>query len=263
VLARSLVRNHRANARRADEWTTLLPHTTHPPPAPSSALHTLNQAAGPPRLKAAVAWVQAGAHAGTVASLAQAFLKASDAHAIECFLRTGHHDQAAKCFCERFSERLFPLEYAHTQRGDLIVELASGIEHEGWGENWQEWGDLWSLKPVFALSWALMEDSGWKSSRPAHARGPGGSVPAFLHWHFHPPRLPIADRHDECPASTSPWRHERSPRHADLNSRFEPFIGYRVALAPGWRRIPPVSLFPPMRPFAGCSRGSARHAAAT
>src|SRR5205823_2191904 len=27
----------------------------------------------------------------------------------------------------------------------------------GLGENWQEWGDLWSLKAVFALSWALME----------------------------------------------------------------------------------------------------------
>ena len=85
-------------------------------------------------------------------------MKASDAHAIERFLRTGHHDQAAKRFCERFSERQFPLEYAHTQRGDLIVEVAGGIQHEGWGENWQEWGDLWSLKSVFALSWALMED---------------------------------------------------------------------------------------------------------
>src|SRR6266851_1345783 len=136
---------------------TLLPHTTHPPPAASSALPALHRA-GPPPLKAAIAWVRAGAHAGTLASLAQAFLKASDAHAIERFLRTGHHDQAAKRFCERFSERQFPLEYAHTERGDLMVELACGIQHEGWGENWQEWGDLWSLKSVFALSWALMED---------------------------------------------------------------------------------------------------------
>ena len=85
-------------------------------------------------------------------------MKASDANAIERFLRAGHHDQAAERFCERFSERQFPLEYAHTERGDLIVELAGGIQHEGWGENWQEWGDLWSLKSVFALSWALMED---------------------------------------------------------------------------------------------------------
>src|SRR5207249_2606213 len=82
----------------------------------------------------------------------------ADPHAIERFLRAGDHDQAAKRFCERFSERQFPVAYAHTQRGDLIVELAGGIQHEGWGENWQEWGDLWSLKSVFALSWALMED---------------------------------------------------------------------------------------------------------
>ena len=146
----------RRRARRPG-LNTLLPHTTHPPPAASSALPALHRA-GPPLLKTAVAWVRAGAHAGTLASLAQAFLKASDAHAIERFLRAGHHDQAAKRFCERFSERHFPLAYAHTQRGDLIVELAGGIQHEGWGENWQEWGDLWSLKSVFALSWALMED---------------------------------------------------------------------------------------------------------
>src|SRR6266700_2965070 len=157
--ARSLVKvvartRHRA---RRPGLITLLPHTAHPPPAASSALQALHRA-GPPPLKAAVAWVRAGAHAGTLASLAQTFLKASDAHAIERFLRAGRHDQAAKRFCERFSERHFPLAYAHTQRGDLIVEVAGGIQHEGWGENWQEWGDLWSLKPVFALSWALMED---------------------------------------------------------------------------------------------------------
>ena len=87
--------------------------------------------------------MRAGTHAGTLANLAQAFLKASDARAIERFLRAGHHDQAAKRFCERFSDRQFPLAYANTQRGDLIVELAGGIQHEGWGENWQEWGDLW------------------------------------------------------------------------------------------------------------------------
>jgi hypothetical protein len=40
----------------------------------------------------------------------------------------------------------------------LIVEVAGGIQHEGYGENWEEMGDLWSLKPVFLLSWALMQD---------------------------------------------------------------------------------------------------------
>jgi hypothetical protein len=150
-----VVAGTRRRARRPG-LNTLLPHTTHPPPAASSALQALHRA-GPPALKAAVAWARAGAHAGTLASLARAFLKPSDAHAIERFLRAGHHDQAAKRFCERFSERQFPLEYAHTE-GDLIVELAGGIQHEGWGENWQEWGDMWSVKPVFALSWALMED---------------------------------------------------------------------------------------------------------
>jgi hypothetical protein len=32
------------------------------------------------------------------------------------------------------------------------------LEHEGYADNWEEIGDLWSLKPVFLLSWALMED---------------------------------------------------------------------------------------------------------
>jgi hypothetical protein len=40
----------------------------------------------------------------------------------------------------------------------LLIEVASGIQHESYGENWEELGDLWSLKPVFLLSWALIED---------------------------------------------------------------------------------------------------------
>jgi hypothetical protein len=36
--------------------------------------------------------------------------------------------------------------------------LTNGIQHDGYGENWEEMGDMWSLKPVFLLSWALMED---------------------------------------------------------------------------------------------------------
>jgi len=133
----------------------LLPH---PPPATSSALHALYRATGPPRLKGALTWVRASAHASTLAGLAQAFLKPSDAQAIAHSLRVGDHEEAAKCFCERFSERQFPLEYAYTGRGELIVEVAGGIQHEGYGENWEDMGDLWSLKPVFLLSWALMQD---------------------------------------------------------------------------------------------------------
>ena len=137
---------------------TIAPNSTFAPPAPSSALHALYRAAKPPRLNVVLAWVRAGVHASTLAGLAQAYLKASDAHAIERLLRAGHHQQAAQRFCERFSERLFPLEYAYSGRGDLIVELTSGIQHEGYADNWEEIGDLWALKPVFLLSWALTED---------------------------------------------------------------------------------------------------------
>jgi len=46
--------------------------------------------------------------------------------------------RAAKHFCERFSDRQFPLDYAYTGRGEFIVELTSGIQHEGWGEKRQQ-----------------------------------------------------------------------------------------------------------------------------
>jgi len=109
-------------------------------------------------LNVVLAWVRAGVHASTLASLAQAYLQVSDVHVIERLLRAGHHEQAAKHFCERFSERHFPLEYAYSGRGDLIIELTGGIQHEGYADNWEEIGDLWALKPVFLLSWALTED---------------------------------------------------------------------------------------------------------
>ncbi len=143
-----------------------------PPPAPSSALHALYRTARPPRLNVVLAWVRAGVHASTLASLAQAYLQASDAHAIERLLRAGHHDQAAKHFCERFSERHFPLEYAYSGRGDLIVELTGGIQHEGYADNWEEIGDLWALKPVFLLSWALTEDPVRPAPRRVRPRQP-------------------------------------------------------------------------------------------
>ena len=99
-------------------------------------------------------------HASALANLAGAFLHRSDAERLERFLRAGRHGQAAQCFCERFSQRHFPLDYAWAGDGEarLLVEIARGIQHEGFGDNWEEYGDLWALRPVFALSWALMQD---------------------------------------------------------------------------------------------------------
>ncbi len=79
---------------------------------------------------------------------------------IERLLSAGRHDKAAEHFCLRFAGRCFPLEYRWTggRDGRLLVELTSGIQHEGYGDSWEEIGDLWSLRPVFLLSWALMED---------------------------------------------------------------------------------------------------------
>ena len=65
---------------------------------------------------------------------------------------------SSEALLRAFLGAAIPTRVRPDQRGDLIVELAGGIQHEVWGENWQEWGDLWSLKLVFALSWALMED---------------------------------------------------------------------------------------------------------
>jgi len=95
-----------------------------------------------------------------LASLGRAHLSTRDADVIEQLLRTGRHGKAAERFCARFAERCFPLGYPWTGSDDgrLLVEVTSGIQHEGYGENWEEMGDLWSLRPVFLLSWALMED---------------------------------------------------------------------------------------------------------
>ena len=83
----------------------------------------------------------------TLASLAQAFLKASDAHTIERFLRAGHHDQAAKRFCERFSERQFPLEYAHTGRGELIVESPAASSTKAMARTGKRWATCGRSSP--------------------------------------------------------------------------------------------------------------------
>jgi hypothetical protein len=108
----------------------------------------------------ALAWAATQARAGTLARLAETFLATSDAAKIDRLLRAGRHGQAAQHFCEHFSERCFPLEYSWTGDGTgrLLVEVVSGIVHEGYGENWEEYADLWSLKPVFLLSWSLVED---------------------------------------------------------------------------------------------------------
>jgi hypothetical protein len=120
----------------------------------------LAQAAQPPGQGVALAWVRTQAHASTLVGLADAYLRDEDAGMIKRLLRAARHGQAAQRFCERFSARCFPLDYPWTggAGGRLLVELASGIAHEGYGDSWEEYGDLWSLKPVFLLSWALMED---------------------------------------------------------------------------------------------------------
>jgi hypothetical protein len=83
-----------------------------------------------------------------------------DALVIERLLRAGRHDKAAEHFCLRFAQRCFPLDYPWTggRDGRLLVEVTGGIQHEGYGDSWEEIGDLWSLRPVFLLSWTLMED---------------------------------------------------------------------------------------------------------
>jgi hypothetical protein len=107
-----------------------------------------------------VAWARTHVHASALAGLACAFLQGTDAQRVVRHLRGGRHGQAAQCFCERFSQRHFPLDYAWAgdREARLLVEITGGIQHEGFGDNWEEYGDLWALRPVFALSWALMQD---------------------------------------------------------------------------------------------------------
>jgi hypothetical protein len=134
-------------------------HATDPPPTASTALHLLARAWNPPRPHLVLGWVRTQAHASMLADLARTYLAAADADRIERLLRAGRHGQAAQRFCERFSARCFPLEYAWTgSGGQLLVEVTRGIQHEGYGDDWAEYGDLWSFRPVFQLSWALVED---------------------------------------------------------------------------------------------------------
>ncbi len=108
----------------------------------------------------ALDWLRTQAQASTLADLAHSYLPPTDAEVIEHLLGAGRHGAAAHHFCERFSPRCFPLDYGWGE-GDherLLLEVTGGIQHEGYGDNWEEYGDLWSLRPVFLLSWALMED---------------------------------------------------------------------------------------------------------
>jgi hypothetical protein len=138
----------------------LAPHATTPPPAFGSTFRAIARSARPPSQSAMVEWARTHVHASALAALARAFLQSSDAERVERLLRAGRHAEAAQRFCERFSQRHFPLDYAWAGDGEgrLLVEITRGIQHEGFGDNWEEYGDLWALRPVFALSWALMAD---------------------------------------------------------------------------------------------------------
>lgn len=105
-------------------------------------------------------WARAHASASTLDDFAHSYLRPEDATIVERLLRSGRHPKATEHFCERFSARHFPLEYTWSGRRDdqLLLEVTTGIQHECYGENWEEFGDLWSLKTVFLLSWALLED---------------------------------------------------------------------------------------------------------
>lgn len=130
------------------------------PPALSSLTRAFRRGVRPCRSSEVLTWARVHASASVLAGLARDYLRPTDALLVERLLRRGRHEKAAQHFCDRFSARCFPLEYACTSgRGThLLLEITSGIQHERYGENWEEMCDLWSLKPVFLLSWALMED---------------------------------------------------------------------------------------------------------
>ena len=130
------------------------------PPALSSVIRALRRGIRPPRSSEVLTWARSHVSASVLARLGRDYLRPSDAVVIERLLRAGRHKKAAQHFCDRFSGRLFPLEYVRTgaRQSQLLLEVTSGIQHERYGENWEEQGDFWSLKPVFQLSWTLMED---------------------------------------------------------------------------------------------------------
>ena len=133
----------------------------HPLPLrPSDALKSMARSRRPPEHLTALVWLRNQGHASTLAFLARSYLQPADTRRIEQLLRRGRTGRAVTRFCERFSQRCFPVDYPWTGDADgrLLAEVAGGIQHEGFGDDWEEYGDLWSLRPVFLLSWGLMED---------------------------------------------------------------------------------------------------------
>jgi hypothetical protein len=135
-------------------------HDQPVPPLVSTAIRAFQRRAIPHRQSETLSWARAHASASVLDDLARAYLTPADGTTVEHLLRSGRHAKATQHFCERFSARHFPLEYIWSGRRDdqLLLEVTAGIQHECYGENWEELGDLWSLKTVFLLSWALLED---------------------------------------------------------------------------------------------------------
>jgi hypothetical protein len=130
------------------------------PAVVTAAIRAFRQSAIPPRQSGTLNWARVHASASALADLGHAYLRPADSCIVERLLRSGRHAKATQHFCDRFSARYFPLEYIWSGRRDdqLLLEVTAGIQQECYGENWEELGDLWSLKTVFLLSWALLED---------------------------------------------------------------------------------------------------------
>ena len=130
------------------------------PAVVTAAIRAFRQSAIPARQSGTLSWARVHASASALADLGGAYLRPPDSSIVERLLRSGRHAKATQHFCDRFSVRHFPLEYIWSGRRDdqLLLEVTAGIQHECYGENWEELGDLWSLKTVFLLSWALLED---------------------------------------------------------------------------------------------------------
>lgn len=130
------------------------------PASATSALRALARVAQPPSPSRALDWLRTQAQASTLADLGRQYLPPAEADTIERLLRAGRHGAAAHHFCEQFSHRCFPLDYGWgaSDHERFLLDVTRGIEHEGYGDSWEEYGDLWSLRPIFLLSWALMED---------------------------------------------------------------------------------------------------------
>jgi hypothetical protein len=129
-------------------------------PSPVWTLQTIERRLTPAAPRVVHAWLCAHASAAELIVLARQYLEPVHAMRVERELTAGRHGEAAERFCRVFSRRCFPLEYPWTGAydGRFLVELVSGIHHAGYGDEWEQLGDIWSLRLVFVLSWSLMED---------------------------------------------------------------------------------------------------------